>query len=131
MWASGVKSAGGTPPVLTDRGEYNAWDYQIGDLTTDGTWNDLDLSAIVGAAVRLVCIRIQWASANSGDYMEMRTKYGATVKNQTSRRTQVAASTQESDVYVLTDSAGKIEVVFANAVFTTIRLCIRHWWSVP
>jgi hypothetical protein len=131
MFASGAKAVASSPPVLTDRGEHDAWDYEIGDLVTDGSWNVIDFSSVVGAARRLVCVRFQWASTNPSDYFQIRTNYGASVVNQSSRRTQVAAATQEADIFVVTDAEGKVEFSCANAVFTTIRVGIRYWWSIP
>lgn len=131
MWASGVIAVASSPPVLTDRGEYNSWDYQIGDLTCNSLFHDMDLSAIVGAAARLVCIRLQWASNNDGDSFEFRTKYGASVKNEAARRTQGSPATQEADIYVITDPDGIVEYSFLTGAFTTVRICIRHWWSIP
>ena len=49
-----------------DRGDPSSWDFQEGDLTTDNTWRDLDLSSIVpsGAVAVHLYVLIKDDTAN-------------------------------------------------------------------
>ncbi len=112
-----------------DRGDPAANDFAVGDFTTDGTWNDLDLSGIIGTGVKLVHLRvsIEDGAANSGMYF--RENGNSNAYNFSGGATAVAnVDNHIDDCFVMCDSNGVIEYLGSNLAFTRIDLVVRGWF---
>lgn len=111
-----------------DRGEILCPDYELGDLTEDDAFHDLDLSGIVGAAVRLVLLRVRIAGAADHNRVIFKRK-GAT-ENPNISFVYVFPTVHNFDtsIWAYTDAAGKIEYKFSNVVWTYIELSVRGWF---
>lgn len=113
-----------------DRGDPNAWDFTLGNLTTDGTWRDLDLSGIVaaGGANRLVKISVEITDDAVGYTFAFRQNGRTNAYAQAGRKTQVANQSFQATLDVLCDANRKIEYYASNTTWTSINLVVRGWW---
>jgi len=111
-----------------DIGDSAAADFDEGDLTTDATWNDLDLSGIVGTGVKLVHLYIVIADDAAASIFAVKQKGNTNNWNAAYVRTQVANVYVDADVFVLTDEDGVIEYYGSNLAFTSIDIVVRGWY---
>jgi len=114
--------------TFTDKGDVDALDYEIGDLTIDGQWNELDLSSKVGAAKVLVCIRAFLDTTVAGKIGKFKTNGSTYNYNSPQIITSVASKAIAFDIWVVTDAAGKIEYWFTADLAGTIRLTVAHYF---
>lgn len=117
------------PSNYTHRGDPASPDFTQATLTEDNDWHDLDLSGIVGAAVRLVLIRIVTQVDAAGKGAIIRPKAQSNSYNVGKLYSQVANVYQAQDFLVLTDAAGKCEYLFATATWTTIQITVGGWFA--
>ncbi len=124
-----VRSMRDDGDVFVDRGDPAAWDKQVGDLTTDGTWKDLDLSAIVPAAGEgmLALLHVEVKDDAAGSVFAVREKGNSNAYNVGSVVTQVANVLTTADLWVLLDGARTIQYMGSNLAFVNIDLCVRGW----
>jgi len=111
-----------------DIGDSAAADFDEGDLTTDNTWNDLDLSGIVGTGVKLVHLYVTVSDGAAGSVLGFRQNGNANAWNAGFVRTQVADVYMDADIFVLTDEDGVIEYRGSDLAFTTIDITVRGWY---
>lgn len=112
-----------------DRGDPAGYDYNEGDLTTDGVWRDLDLSSIVPDGARVVVLRIALADDATGSTLSFRKNGNANGYNSGSIRTQAIGVTVDGDIIVSCDSDRVIEYATTNTTFTTIRILVKGWFK--
>ena len=112
---------------FVDRGDPSTIDFDEGDLTLDGTWNDLDLSSIVPAGAIQVLIRLQLTDDAAGSYIGFRENGKTNAVNLIYARTQVALVTTDNQVLIPLDSNRVIEYR-ASVGFDSIDIVIMGWW---
>jgi len=89
----------------------NAFDFRIVDLTnTASTWNDLDLSAIVGSAEMLVMLGMVISDDAAGSAVRFRPKGNSNSIARLAAYTQVSGVNFEFSGIVKTDSSGVIQI---------------------
>lgn len=113
--------------VYADRGDPSAVDFDIGDLTADNDWHDLDLSSIIAAGAKgnLVHLQIFGNGSGAARVVQLRENGNSNAINMWYRR--FAAGVADGDAaWVLTDSAGKIEYLISGAM-TTCNIVVRGW----
>jgi len=127
MFFNKAVSAGGSQYV--DRGDPDTgWDFALGDLTTDDTWNDLDLSSIVPAGAVAVNLAIQINDDISDSSIHFRKNGNINADTIISSRTQVASIILEKSFIVGCDTDRIVEYN-ANAVtWVTINIMVLGWW---
>jgi hypothetical protein len=110
-----------------DRGDPAGYDKVVGDLTTDGTWRDLDLSAVVpsGAVAVHICCNIIDDAA--GSVFLIRKNGNTNSYNTLSQATQAANVTVYFDGIVKCDANRVVEYVASNTAWTGINITIRGW----
>lgn len=110
-----------------DRGDPSSHDFLVGDLTTDGAWHDLDLSAIVpdGATTVSLIIEIQDNVANSS--VSFRKNGNSNTIIDPSFREVVANVTIFGQRKVACDSARIIEYSASNLVLTALNVTVASW----
>lgn len=120
---------GGAIHQYVDRGDPSAWDFQIGDLTTDGTWRDLDLSSIVpsGAVAVHLYVLVQDDSANKN--IKFRKNGNANNYNVSTVRSIVANQNSQQDIIVSCDSNRIVEYKASNTSWTQIIILVKGWWT--
>lgn len=111
-----------------DRGDPATYDFTEATLTTDGTWNDLNLSAIVPAGAVAVHFYLQIKDDAVSSYLLFRKNGNAEDVNIAGFRTQVADVWFEGNFVVACDSNRVIEHKGANLAFTNINLAVKGWW---
>jgi hypothetical protein len=114
---------------FVDRGDPSGSDFSLGDLTTDGTWRDLDLSGILPAgasAVKMICV-IEDDAANNAILFR---KNGLSNElNRSECRTQVSGIDVAYDITVPVDGSGVIEYNATNTTWTRIDIIVKGWYT--
>lgn len=113
---------------IYDRGDPAAFDYLKAALTTDATWRDLDLSAIVPANAKYVLLRTSLESANPGDMIRYRENGNANEINICSCESLRANVERNRMVMVACDANRVIEYNADNIAWTTLSIVVRGWW---
>jgi len=124
--------AGGANINDVDRGNPNSYDFQKSDLKTQGyygSWQDLDLSSIVGAKKQLVLLRIEVSAQQVHKSISFRTKGNTYNHNIAERFTQLELVTMSDDLWVYTDSNGMIQYKLESATWGVINILVRIWFD--
>ena len=116
--------------TYTDHGDVDALDFVVGDFTLDATWRDLDLSSIVGAAQRLVLMRVSIIVTAAAKAISFKTKGNSNNYNLASVYNQVADVQYVADVWVLTDANGVVQYNGMTATWTSLNVLVRGWGTV-
>jgi len=111
-----------------DRGDPAVMDFLVGDFTTDGVWQDLDLSAICPAGARAVHIWGYMKNVAANREMRFRKKGNVNEINILVQYIQVANQDLCFDGRVELDAARFIQYRATNCAWATIRLAVRGWW---
>ena len=115
--------------VYVNRGEdSNVNDWVVGDLTTDGTYRDLDCSAIVPDGAKAIIFRVALID-DAADSMFAFRKNGAAVvtTNNATVNTYVAGVVARAQLTVPCDVNRVVEYYASNTVWTTINIVIMGW----
>ncbi|KKN03290.1 hypothetical protein LCGC14_1109260, partial [marine sediment metagenome] len=103
-------------------------DYLESDLTLDGTWNDLDLSAIVSAGAAAVLLAVQIKDNLVGPEIEFRENGDTNIYNRSRARTVISNVYFGYDLIVAVDGNRVIEYK-GNPGIDNIFIIIRGWWE--
>lgn len=112
---------------IKDQGDSTSVDFAVGDLTTDGTWNDLDLSSLIPKDARWVILQVEVKDDAAGSVMQFRKNGNYNAINISQIATQVANVSTYADLMVQVDTKGKIEYKGSNLAFTTINITIKGY----
>jgi len=112
-----------------DRGDPNAWDFTLGDLTTDGAWHDLDLSGIVPDGAKAVLLRIDLEDDAINSQLLLRKKGNANAVNMIESLTQVANQDYVVDAVCPCSDERYLEYKASNLVWTEIDIVVKGWWK--
>ena len=112
-----------------DRGDPSSNDFEVGDLTTDETWNDLDLSSIVPEDAIAVILSVRVQDGQAGNVVKFRKKGNSNTNNSVSIRTQVADVNIDQQVTVFCDTSRVIQYYGTNTTFTTINIVVSGWYK--
>ena len=110
-----------------DRGDPTAVDFQVANLTTDGNWHELDLSAIIPTTAKVVFLKVQVTDGSSGMYFEIRKKGNSNNINTFQIRTQVNYTTIDAGMHVPVGTDGIIEYRTTNNQFLSIYITVKGW----
>lgn len=114
--------------MFVDRGDPAAVDYVQANLTIDGAWHDLDLSAIVAAGAKAVLLKTRLQSANPGDKIRYR-KNGNTNEVNTCGCEALRANVIRTRLGIVAIDTNKvIEYNADNIAWTTLDIVVRGWW---
>jgi hypothetical protein len=113
-----------------DRGDPSSGDFAVGDLTTDGTWNDLDLSSIVPEDAIAVILNVVVKDADGvGSNISFRKNGNSNTVNIASVQTQVANLNNDAQRTVFCDTDTKIEYKADDVSWTTISITVSGWYK--
>jgi hypothetical protein len=112
--------------VYVNRGDVAAADFAVGNFTCDGTWRDLNLSSIVGAAQVLVHLRVGISDADAYTYAYFRKKGFANAINIAQARVQNWAVGYLAQVWVETDANGVIQYL-VNTTPDALGVTVLGW----
>jgi hypothetical protein len=112
-----------------DRGDPSAWDWDLGDLTTDGAWHDLDCSSIVSSDATAILFRFYIKDDAAGNTFQAR-KNGLTNSQAVfAVKTQVANIVNDVNGIIACDSSQVIEYWASNTTWTGIYIQILGWFT--
>jgi len=114
---------------LVDRGDPAANDFTAAQLSTDGTWHDLDLSAIVPAEARAVKIKIEYTDDVVGSYFLFRKKGNVNLINVGASCINVANKYISPEFDIFLDENRVIQYQASNAEFVEINITVRGWFT--
>jgi len=119
----------GRVQMYVDRGDPSAYDYAKTDLTIDGAWHDLALSAIVPAGAKAVFI-VGHLKGASADWAIMFRKNGNTneVVHGGMETLRANVERHRSSIVAL-DTARTIEYKIDNQAWITLDLAVKGWWT--
>jgi len=117
----------GIPPTYIDRGDPAVLD--LDTFTCDGSWHELDLSAIIPAGAKAVLLRLTIRDDAVGSYLRFRKTGSANAINRSIIRTQVSMVYKNADMVVALDDNRKIEYSSAaGTTFVSSDLAVGGWW---
>lgn len=112
-----------------DRGDPAAADFTLATpLTTDGAYHDLDLSSIVPAGAKMVCLRVLVEDNAAGSYVRFRKNGNTNDLNYGEIYTQVSGVLNSADIIVACDVNRVIEYKATSTTFTGISITVKAWW---
>ncbi|GAI54072.1 unnamed protein product [marine sediment metagenome] len=111
-----------------DRGPSVGNDFTEADLTQDGNWNELDLSAIVPAGAKAVNLHSTAIDPNIGKAIYMRPAGDTTIIGTCTLRNQVANVSIGFYVPMSLSTGRKIEYKSAAPGYAGVTMKIRGWW---
>ena len=119
----------GLVQMYVDRGDPAAYDYAKTDLTLDGAWHDLNLSALVAIGAKAVFIIGHVLGAGAEWAIIFRKKGNTNEINHGGMQTLRANVTRHRSSIVALDSDRVIQYKADNQAWTTLDLAIRGWWT--
>ncbi len=115
--------------MYVDRGDPATLDFIVSDFTRDGTWRDLDLSAIIPQTARAILMEFDIETVNREKHIRIR-KYGNTnAINHQDIETFNGGIHQSGSIIVAVDSNRIIEYNIDAATWTELDMTIRGWWT--
>lgn len=114
--------------AFVDRGDPDFEDFSLGDLTTSGTWTEMDLSGVVPESATAVLLAVSLADDAASSYIQFRKLGISNDKNVWSLQTQVSGVNFYASSLVALDAARKIEYRTTNTTWTSINIRIRGWF---
>lgn len=111
-----------------DRGDPATFDYAKEDLTIDGAWHDLNLSAIVPAGAKAVLICGEVEGAGTDWEIRFRKNGNTNEINTCDMETIRAGVERHRSSIVACDANRVIEYKADNQAWTTLNLVVRGWW---
>lgn len=118
----------GKAPVFVDRGDPAGYDYAKEDLTIDGAWHDMDLSAIVPEKAKAVFI-LGHLQGNAVDWKISFRKNGNVndVVHGGMETLRANVERHRSSIVALDDDR-IIEYNVDNQAWDTLDLAVKGWW---
>ncbi len=117
-------------PKFVDRGELSDFDYIIGDLTSDETYRDLDISSIVGVGERLVMLQVQAAAIVAGATLFNITKGHTAYVNRAGLIIPYDTGGEEQTMWIKTNASGVIQYMLSNTTWMYCNIVIRGWFEL-
>jgi hypothetical protein len=123
-----MASKSSSPIRIIDRGAGIAGypDFNQNSFLQDGSWHDLDLSAIVPANAKLAIVSVTIINATAGKTISFRSKNG-TNYNYCSLVAQVAVQ-RIGNQFIIPLSGGKIQFNADMTVWAEINLTVMGWF---
>ena len=112
-----------------DRGDPSVYDFNIGGALRDGTWRELDLSAIVPISAIRVCIGVATNSNAANGYCSFRKKGNTNTYNVLQQYQNIAAQSFFLQGFVdLNGEDAIIEFNFPDVYYNTAQVTVLGWW---
>lgn len=115
--------------MYVDRGDPANYDFDKTDLTTDGAWHELDLSAIITEQAKAVLIAVATKGGATGWNIVLKKNGNSNNINHASVQTKLVATTENGSIIVSPDIDRKIEYRIDNQAWTLIKMGVRGWWT--
>jgi len=111
-----------------DRGDPSGFDWEVGDLTTDASYHDLDCSSIAPSDAVALIIRCQIKDDAASKYVLFKNKDNTNYYTGGAIWTQVANVIVEDVFIVSCDENQIIQYMASNTTFTSINISIIGWY---
>lgn len=115
--------------TYTDRGDPASPDFDHTTLTTNGNWQDLDLSSIIAPNAKAVVIKVLVQDGVTGSYLQFRKKGNSNDVAVGDVRTQAANVVNGNTMTVPCDADGYVQYRGSNLAFTAIDVTILGWFA--
>jgi hypothetical protein len=125
---SGGSGGGGSGDLYVDRGDPSSSDFEIGDLTADGSEHDMDLSSIVPVGATAVSLTVKVEDNATGSYVRFRSNGNSNTLAAFLTSTQVSGIPIYSNAIVALDADRIIEYKLLARTYTTCRITVVGWW---
>lgn len=112
-----------------DIGDPSAVHFDEGDLTTDETWNDLDLSSILPQYTKAVLLKVLIRDDAASSLIQFRKNGNSNPKNRFYVSTQVANVWMAAQGIVFCDDDRVIEYYATNTTFSDIDINVIGYWK--
>ena len=117
----------GAGDTITDRGDPSAIDFTKADFITDGSWHDLDLSAIVPAGAKFVSVHVHVNATSAGATMRLRKNGNVNEANNYTVATPAADLRNDGYFWVPCDENQVIEYRADNVTWNTLEVHVMGW----
>lgn len=115
--------------MFVNRGDPASFDFTVANFTTDNTWRELNLSAIIPTTARAVLLELNPATSASGKEFIFRSYGNTNTINHTGVVTKITPGIQHKTCIVAVDANRKIEYKAVVATWNTLDLVVRGWWT--
>ena len=115
--------------MYVDRGDPAAFDFTAVDFTDDGTWRELDISAIIPVSAKAILLQFDIETVNQAKHIRIRKYSNANVINHQDIETFNGGVHQSGSVIVAVDHNRIIEYNIDTATWTELDVVIRAWWT--
>jgi len=122
-----VNAQGFLSTAYVDRGDPADNDFEIGDLTADNNWHDLNLSGIVPAEAKAIHLTCVIESTLKEKFARFRKKGNINAANVLINRAQIAGVRHHTDGFVACDSNRTIQYFIQSPEINDINLSVRGW----
>lgn len=115
--------------MFTDRGDPASVDKALANFTTDATWRDLDLSAIVSSGATAILIRVHIFNNTASNGIQFRKKGNTNTANASYVIVPSNSTAVIQDIIVPCSTAQVIQYNADNVTWTTLNLTVKGWWK--
>ncbi|MBA7611857.1 hypothetical protein ES703_19088 [subsurface metagenome] len=117
----------GIPPTYIDRGDVEFADWNRDDLTIDGAWHELDVSAIVPANASAILFNMWMEDGVVHQFAGLRKSGRVYAWMEWGGWTQVGGAVVQQGIIVPTSPNGKVEYLVHTGM-DWIFFTVRGWW---
>lgn len=123
------EAMGGLVDMFVDRGDPATFDFDKDDFTKDGTWRNIDISAIIPVSAKAILIGLETETPIANKEIIFR-KYGnSNPDNHCGAQTLSANKLRHSGCVVAVDNNQRLDYKIDSATWTTLDVLIRGWWT--
>jgi len=115
--------------TIVSDGDPASYDWEVGDLTTDGSWHDLDCSSIVSSDAIAILFNVYIEDDAANSYIQLRKNGNSNDNAVNTLRTQVANQGIDGLFCISCDSNQVVEYRSTNTTFTSIQITILGWFT--
>ncbi len=113
---------------FVDRGDPAAYDFEVGVLTTDGVWRDLDVSGVVPSGAIAVQFFLQVVIAGPGYTAKIRKKGNTNTYNALTVTTIYANQTSGVIGIVPVGTSPGFQYWCENGIWSAVNILIQGWF---
>jgi len=119
----------GLVDMFVDRGDPATYDFLLADLTTDGSWHDLDLTLFVAKSAKLVLLAGHVEGLAVDWEIMFRKKSNVNEVNHGGMETIRSGVERHRSVMVAINRDQIIQYKADDEAWDTLSLTVRGWWS--
>jgi hypothetical protein len=117
-----------TQHSFIDRGDPAAYDFTKANLTLDGYYHDLDLSAIVPAEARAVLLRTRIRSTTVNAYIRLKKKGNVNDYNVSQSIQYLASAYISAELTQPIGTDGLLELWGSSEPWNNVDIVVKGWW---